>query len=166
MGDRDDKPGWTERDKLTFSELDRRRRERRDEREPRPRTEKARQRQAAATKQYLKEIDGLFGKAPDRAATERLARAMRDAHGTPELAGACRAYREVFGVPEDPRDLALFLDSGDPELVVAALEGLRARQEAGDLEPSSGLRSQLRMLAQDSDDDVAEAAEDLLELLA
>lgn len=162
MGDRDDKPGWSEREKLSFSERDRRRRERRDGHEPRPQGEKARQREAAGTRQYLKQIDGLFGSAPGKAEAERLARAMRDAHGTPKLAEACRAYRDALGMPDAARELALFLDSGDAELVVAALERLRAGHESGELELTSGLRSQLRMLAQDPDDAVAEAAEDLL----
>jgi hypothetical protein len=165
VGDRDDKPGWTEREKLSFSELDRRRRERRDGHEARPRGEKARKREAAATRQYLKKIDGLFGSTPSTAEAERLARAMRDAHGTPQLAEACRAYRDAVGMPEAARELSLFLDSGEAELVVAALEGLRVGHESGQLELASGLRSQIRMLAQAPDDAIAEAAEDLIALL-
>ena len=62
---------------------------------------------------------------------ERLAREMREARGTPDLAGACRAYRDAVGLPEDPAQLSLFLDSGDPELVLAALGALRAAQAGG-----------------------------------
>jgi hypothetical protein len=166
VGDGDDKPSWTERTKLSFSELDRRRREGRQGHTSHPRSEQGRQREAAATRQYLKHVDGLFGKAPASAELERLARAMREAHGTPGLAAACRAYRDAGGVPDDLRDVGLFLDCRDAELVVAALEGLRARREAGGLEVTPGLRSQLRTLAQDADDAVAEAAEELLEALA
>ncbi len=165
LSDGDDKPSWTERDKLSFSELDRRRRERRQGHEPRARSEKGRQREAAATHQYLKQIDGLFGKEPQSAEVEGLARAMRDAHGTPGLAAACRAYRDAAGIPDDLRDVGLFLDCREAELVVAALEALRGRHEAGGLDASSGLRSQLRSLAQDRDDAVAEAAEELLAAL-
>lgn len=165
MGDGDDKPSWTEREKLSFSELDRRRREGRQGQAARPRSEAGRQREAAATRQYLRQVDGLFGKAPASAEAERLAREMREAHGTPGLAAACRAYRDAVGIPEDLRDVALFLDCRDAELVVAALEALRARREAGVLEAAAGLRSQLRTLAQDPEDAVAEAAEDLLEAL-
>jgi hypothetical protein len=165
VGDGDDKPSWTEREKLSFSELDRRRREGRQGNAPRPRSEKGRQREAAATRQYLRQIDGLFGKAPGSTDRERLARAMREAHGTPGLAAACRAYREAVGVPEELREVALFLDCRDAELVVAALEALRVRQAAGALEATPGLRSQLRTLAQDPEDAVAEAAEELLAAL-
>lgn len=166
MGDGDDKPSWTERDKLSFSELDRRRRERRQGHESRARSEKGRQREASASRQYLKQIDGLFGKAPRSAEVEGLVRAMRDAHGTPGLAAACRAYRDAAGIPDDLRDVALFLDSRDAELVVAALGALRGRHDAGGLDVTSGLRSQLRTLAEDPDDAVAGAAEELLAALA
>jgi hypothetical protein len=164
VGDRDDKPGWTEREKLSFSELDRRRRERRDGRDPAPRGEQARQRSEAATRQYLKEIDGLF-KGPQAGDAERLAADMRAAHGSGRLAEACRAYRDAVGVPDDPGLLSLFFDAGDPELAVEALGALRRRQEAGGSPLSAGLRTQVRMLSQDADDRVAEAAEELLDAL-
>ena len=87
---------------------------------------------------------------------------MREARGTPGFAAACRAYRDALGLPEDPAQLSLFLDSGDPELVLAALAALRAARAGGTLQPTSGLRTQLRLLAQDANDAVAEAAEELL----
>jgi len=165
VGDRDDKPGWIERQKRSFSELDRLRRERRDRRDEAPRGEKARARSAEATHRYLRQIDGLFGKTPRGAETERLALAMREAHGTPGLAGACRAYRDALGVPDDPRDLALFLDARDEEIVVAALEALRRHLGSGPVEIGPGMRSQIRLLAEDPSDRIAEAAEDALAAL-
>ena len=44
------------------------------------------------------------------------------------------------------------------------LAALRAAHEAGDTELGAGLRTQLRMLADHADDDVAADAEELLEL--
>jgi hypothetical protein len=157
----DDRPGWTDREKKSFSELDRLRREGRGG-ERRPQSERARARADAASKQYRKEIDPLFSKGRGGAEGARLAKAMRDAHGTPRLADACRAFRDALGTPVDPADLGIFLDSGDSELVVAALEALLAQHETGSLTLSAGLASQIRMLSQDADDGVAEAAEDLL----
>ena len=61
--------------------------------------------------------------------------------------------------------ISLFLDAGERELILAGLEALRACHERGGLKPTGGLRSQLRILAEDSDDAVAEEAEELLELL-
>ena len=164
-GGDDDRPGWVEREKLSFSELDRRRREGRGGGERGPGGPGARALSKDAARQYLKQVDHIFAKRGVGAEGEKLIKAMRDAHGTPALADACRAVRDVLGVPDDPSDLALFLDCGDSEIVVAALEAARARCQAGTLHPSSGVRSQLRMLAQDFDDAVAEAAEELLECL-
>ena len=107
----------------------------------------------------------MFSKEKGGADGERLAAAMRDALGTPGLADACRAYRDALGPPDHPSLISLFLDSQDLELIVAGLDALRAARRAGEPELSRGLQSQLRMLTQDSDDDVAEAAEELLEEL-
>jgi hypothetical protein len=163
MSQDDDRPGFLDREKKSFSELDRQRRERRDGGERRPAGTRGRAREQAATKQYLKQVDSLFSGGRG-AELEKLAAAMREARGTPELAAACRAFRDAAGPPTDPRDISCFLDSGDNELVLVGLEAMRAGAEAGTLEIAAGLRTQLRMLAQDSDDAVAETAEELLEI--
>lgn len=134
-------------------------------REREPRSPAARERSRSATRQYVKQIDGLFSKAAGGAEAAQLARAMRDARGTPKLAAACRAYRDALGMPADGQLLSIFLDCGDPELVVAAIETLGEAREAGALELTSGQKSQLRTLAFDSNDSVAASAEDLLERL-
>ncbi len=164
MGQDDDRPSWVEREKKSFSELDRMRREGRSGGERRPRSAAAQERATQATKQYVKQIDGTFssGKGEQR---EKLAQAMRDARGTPGLADACRAYRDAVGLPADARHISCFLDSADRELVVNGLEALRQAHEAADFEMTAGLRTQLRMLAEDPDDEVAERSEDLIELL-
>ena len=161
----DDRPGFLDRDKKSFSELDRRRREGRSRPEERRPASPAQQaRLEAAKKQYLKQIDGLFAKGKGGAEGERLAAAVREARGTPGLAAACRAYRDAVGVPSDAALIACFLDADDAELALAALEALRAAREQGSLSLGSGLRTQLRMLAESPDDAVASAAEELLEV--
>jgi hypothetical protein len=117
------------------------------------------------TKQYVKQLDGLFSKTKGGAEVERLGAAIRAAHGTSGLADACRQYREVAGFPEDAALLGMFLDSGDAELMVGGLKALQAAQEAGGFKASGGLRSQVRMLAEDPDDEVAELAETLSAIL-
>jgi hypothetical protein len=159
-----DDRSWTDREKRSFSELDRLRRERRSPDEPRPRSKAAQERAAAATKLYVKEIDGLFSKG-GKAENERLAAAMRDAHGTPGLADACRAYQQAAGLPGEASLISLFLDTGEPEMILIGLEALRIGRENETVKVTSGLRSQLRILSEDADDQVAEAAEDLLEAL-
>ena len=151
-----------ERRKLSFSELDRRRRGEKvgtDEPQGRP----AQQEQASARSQALNEADSIFelGKGGPRG--KQLAGAMRDAHGTSEFCPACRSYCEEIGIPEDPSLLALLLDTGERDLVVAALEALLGMKNDSSLEIGSGLRSQLRILEQDRDDTIAGTCEELLE---
>jgi hypothetical protein len=67
-------------------------------------------------------------------------------------------------MPEDAGLLSLFLDADDREIVIAALQGLAAGRRAGRLEISRSVKSRLRVLAQDRDDDVAFEAEELLAL--
>jgi hypothetical protein len=159
----DDRPGFLDRDKKSFSERDRERREKRgpeERRSPRP----AQQAQlAAAKKQYLKQADTIFAKGKGGAEGDRLALAVRDARGTPGLAAACRAYRDAAGAPSDAGLVACFLDAGEPDVVLIGLEALRVECAGGSLQATPGLRTQLRMLAQDPDDEVASAAEDLLD---
>jgi hypothetical protein len=157
--DRDERP------RLSWREIDQRRDRPRERSSSRPRGAAAEARSRAATKAYVKGLDKLFSKGAAGAEGERLAERIRRAHGTPELAPACREYLEALGAPRDPALLALFLDAGDAPLVVVALETLLALHEEGCLQVSAGLRSQLRVLGQDFDDAVAEAAETLLERL-
>jgi hypothetical protein len=153
-----DDRSWNDGDKLSFSERDRRRREGGGPREPRAKgVSKAKE--EAVTKQYIKQIDGLFSKTKGGAEVDKLEAAIRAAHGTSGLADACRQYREVAGFPEDAALLGTFLDCGDTELVVGGLKALQAACEAGAFKASGGLRSQIRMLAEDPVDEVAELAE-------
>jgi hypothetical protein len=154
-----------DRPKRSWREIDQMRDGTRPRSERRPRGKEAEAQSAEATKEYLKEIDKIFVTSQGGAEGERLAKAMRDAHGTPGLADACRAFREAIGMPSEASLLALFLDTGDPDLVVRALKQLLEIHQRGELELSSGLSSQLRVLEQDFNDAVAEAAEDLLEQL-
>jgi hypothetical protein len=155
-----DDRSWNDGDKLSFSERDRRRREGGGSQEPRAKGV-SKVKEEAVTKQYIKQLDGLFSKTKGGAEVDRLGAAVRAAHGTSGLADACRQYCEVAGFPEDAALLGKFLDSGDAELVVGGLEALRAACEAGGFKASGGLRSQIRMLAEDPNDDVAELAESL-----
>jgi len=157
---RDDR-SWNDGDKLSFSERDRRRREGRSSDPSRPRGKPAQERADAAAKHYIKAIDGIFS-GGSKAEIEKLAKAMRDAHGSAGLADACRAYRDAAGLPREAFLISLFLDSGDPELILAGFAALRSGLESGVVKLTSGLRSQLRILSEDSNDDVAEGAEELL----
>jgi hypothetical protein len=156
-GDRD------EREKRSWREIDRMRDGSRSQSDRTPRGAAEQARADATSKQYRRQLDRMFSTARGGAEGAQLAKAMRDALGTPGLADACRAFREAVGEPEEASHISLFLDSGDPELVLAGLEALRSECEDGSLQVTPGFRTQLRMLAQDSNDEVAEAAEGLLE---
>jgi hypothetical protein len=159
-----DDRSWNDGDKLSFSERDRRRRERALGSEgDRPQSKEGRERSASASKQYLKEIDGLFAKGTKQEISD-LANAMRDAHGSEGLADACRAYAGAAGLPDDVALISLFLDADDRELALAGFDALRAAEDSGTLKRTAGLRSQLRILSESPDDSIAEAAEELLAL--
>ncbi len=159
-----DRPDFLDREKKTFSELDRQRRERRSGGGSEGRGPATQARSKEATKQYLKQIDSLFD-GGRRGEIDALARAMLDARGSPGLADACRAYLEAVGLPTEGRLVSCLLDAGEPEIVLAGLQALGDARASGALEVSPGLRTQLRMLAQDADDEVAETAEEVLEAL-
>ena len=159
-----DDRSWVDREKKSFSELDRQRRERRPSDEHRPRGKAAQERAETATKQYIKEIDGLFSQGK-KAEFEQITTAMRNAHGTPGLADACRVYHQAAGLPGEASLISLFLDTGEPEMILVGLEALRIGHENGSVKVTSGLRSQLRILSEDADDEVAETAEELLDAL-
>ncbi len=163
MSGDDDGPGFLDREKKSFSELDRARRDRSSSGERRPRSPGDQARASAASRQYLKHIDALFAEGKGGAEGERLARELLEARGTPGLADACRAYRVGVGPPGGASEISCFLEAGDAELVLAGLEALDAACQAERLGVTPGLRSQLRRLAEEPDDAVAEAAEELLE---
>ena len=162
-GGDDDERG--DRPRLSSSELDKRRGRARDHTsERRPRGAAAEALAAKAAQSYLKKLDQqLFAKGTKGdAARSKLADAVRDALGTPALDDACRAYLAELGAPATPPLIAAFLDALDRELRVVALLALGEAVGAGGVALTAGLRSQLRVLAEASDDELAERAEAIL----
>jgi len=152
-----------ERPKLSWSELDKRRdRPRSGAPERGPRGAAAEARARSATKSYLAKLDGqLFAKKGPGGG--QLADAVRDARGTPALTDACRAHLEAVGPPRDAPLIAAFLDAADPAIQGAALAALAEEVAARRLTLTSGLRAQLRGLAEGSDDELALRAEEILD---
>jgi len=161
--DRDDDRDDRVREKRSWREIDAMRdgTGRSEDRGPRGRV--AQERADAASKQYRKQLEGRFPSARGGAEGKRLAKAMRDAHGTPGLADACREYRDSVGPPSEASHIGFFLDCGDRDLILAGLTALRGLLAAESTALTAGLRSQLRMLAEDRDNDVADLAEEILE---
>ena len=161
--DRDDDRDEPQREKKSWREIDRMREGSGGSSDPSPRGRAAQERADEASKQYRKHLEERFSSEQGGPEGRKLAGAMREAHGTPGLADACRAYRDALGPPADPSLVSLFLDCGARVLVLAGLEALRECQKADAVTVRAGLRTQLRMLAEDVDGDVADAAEEILD---
>ena len=154
-----------DRPRRSWSELDKRRGKARSHTgERRPRGAAAEALAAKAAQSYLKKLDQqLFAKGGNRAAAgNQRAGAVLDALGTPALDDACRAYLAEVGAPATAPLIAAFLDARARELRVAALLALGETSAAGGVAMTAGLRSQLRVLAEGSDDELAERAEEIL----
>ncbi len=161
----DDERDRSDRPRLSWSELDKRRGKARSHTsERRPRGAAAEALAAKAAQSYLKKLDQqLFAKGGASAgAVNKLAGAVRDAVGTLALDDACRAYLAEVGAPGTAPLIGAFLDARDRELRVAALLALGEALGAGGVALTAGLRSQLRVLAEGPDDELAERAEDIL----
>jgi hypothetical protein len=163
MSGRDDDDDRGERPKLSWSELDKLRDKARPPRgERRPRGAAAEARARGATQSYLKQLDQrLFAKTGRKGGGDERALAVRAALGTPALADACRAYLDAQGAPTDPALVAAFLDARDRAIQLAGLDAL-APERTPRVALTPGLRSQLRILAEGADDELAERSEEIL----
>ena len=154
----------SERDKISFSELDKKRREKkRGSDERRPRGEKAQQRSRAASLRYRQRIDEkLFGKRED-AARLRLEERLRDTHGTQLFSRTFREYVKGYGMPEDVPLLLTLLDLDEERDLLRVLQALDGIVDSVQPEHRNLLRSRLRNLEMStSSDALADAAGELL----
>lgn len=150
--------------KLSYSERDRLRREGKlgAKRGERPLSGRDRALEEKRSKLALAAAEGLFTDEKGGQAGKTLASAVRAAHGTRELADACRAYLEKVGPPESGELASIFLDAGDKTISLPILDELLRQKQEGRLALEGGLKRQIRLLAEDFDDDLASRAEDLL----
>ena len=130
-----------------------------DERRPKGRAEEARAR--SATDQYLKKLGTTLFSGEGSGGGPEQRQAVLDARGAADFDTRCRAFLDEVGVPADAALISAFLDARDVQIRVEALRGLLALVDRG-LEPERALRNQVRTLADDFDDGLAEAAEDVL----
>jgi hypothetical protein len=154
----------SERDKISFSELDRKRREKKKgSNERRPRGERAQQRSRAASLRYRQRIDEkLFGKRED-AARLRLEERLRDTHGTQLFSRTFREYVKGYGIPEDVPLLVTLLDLDEERDLLQVLQALDRMVDSVQPEHRNLLRSRLRNLEMStSSDALADAAGELL----
>jgi len=146
--------------KLTYSERDRLRRE--GGARP-PRGGRARAEDEKRSRDAMKVADSLFTEEKGGQEGLELANAVRAAHGSTDLAAACRAYLDAIGPPKSAELASIFLDAGEKEISVIVLDDLLRQKDDGTLEVEGGLKRQIRILSEDFDDDLASRAEELLE---
>jgi hypothetical protein len=152
-----------DRRKLSYSERDRMRREGGGAgRREKPVSGHDRALEEKRSKLALAAAEELFTDEKGGQAGKALAKAVRDAHGTKDLAAACRAYLEKVGPPGSNELASIFLDAGEKDVSLPVLDALLRRKEAGQLELEGGLKRQIRLLSEDFDDALASRAEDLL----
>jgi hypothetical protein len=152
------------RDKISFSELDRKRREKKKgSNERRPRGERAQQRSRAASLRYRQRIDEkLFGKRED-APRLRLEERLRDTHGTQLFSRTFREYVKGYGMPEDVPLLVTLLDLDEERDLLQVLQALDSLVDSVQPDHRNLLRSRLRNLEMStSSDALADAAGELL----
>jgi hypothetical protein len=154
----------SERDKLSFSELDRRAREARREGGGggRPGGERQSRRPRASSAAYKRRVEErLFGKRGDNG-RGRMEERVRSAHGTPNFLRTFREYHRTFGMPEDVGLLSLLLDLDDEADVARVVEALAAAAPAAPAEQRALLKRRLQNLEMSATTDVlADAASQL-----
>jgi hypothetical protein len=129
----------------------------------RPKTGRALVEEEKRSAEALKVADSLFTDEKGGQKGKVLADAVREAHGTKDLPTACRGYFDEVGPPPTIELASIFLDSGEKDLAIAALDELLRLKAEGKVEIEGGLKRQLRILSEDFDDDLASRAEELLE---
>jgi hypothetical protein len=166
-----------DREKIPFSELDKRQRERRSGGGGGGggggsngggggggrRNGRSGRRERWASETYKRRVDEqLFGNRRD-AARLRMQERMRAAQGSPAFLRTYREYVRDYGMPDDLQTLMLLLDLDDERESLKVMQAIEATVESVTPEQKSLLRGRLRNLEMSaSSDALADAAVDLL----
>lgn len=150
----------SDREKLSFSELDRKRKEKRSGGGRRRGGSRNSRRAANA---YKKKIDErLFGKKGD-AGRSRMLERLRASQGTPGFARVYREYVRGHGMPEDIPTLMVLLDVDEEQEALKVIDALESAAGSAPTEQKSLLKSRLRNLEMStSSDALADAAAELI----
>jgi hypothetical protein len=154
----------SDREKISFSELDKRRRAGKNGGPAsEPRNDKGRRRNRATAAAYKRRVEEqLFGRSAD-APRQRLEERLRKSHETPNFLRTYREYVKGFGMPAGLPTLLLLLDLDDEREVLRVLETLGQKLGEATPEQRSLVRSRLRNLEMSTQsDNLANAAGELL----
>lgn len=179
MGSRGDGDSIRDRDKKSFSEIDKARRERRYGRDDdSPRQKRIESSQAYSN--YKRQLDRAFdgGGLPDalkakldetdfgktKKARKAAAKVITDASTPKQIFTAFVAYKEAHGFPEEEEVLGKLLQLDDePEVVSEALRIIGKLAAAGTLKRGKSLKARVKTAKMTTDDDdVFAAAKELL----
>lgn len=153
MSDRD-------RDKASFSELDKRRRDKASS-GGRRRGHSKQSRWASAA--YKRKVDEqLFGRKGD-AARSRMQERLRSSQGSPTFLRTYREYVRDYGMPQDLSTLMLLLDLDDERESLKVMDAIQAAVGSVTPDEKNLLRGRLRNLEMSTQSDaLADAAVELL----
>ena len=158
--DRDDRPSWSEIDKLK----DRSKHAAREKREVK---KKQTVREEWAKKQYMKEIEKLFsGEKEETEEQKKAQKAIAKHYGSSKFNSAVDHYVKKFGMPRDWGTLMLMLDHKNVVIVTKALEVLRKKMHESSDAEREGFKSKVKIIAMTADNDGLQGlAEEIVEEL-
>lgn len=158
--DRDDRPSWSEIDKLK----DRSKHAGREKSEVK---QKQTAREDWAKKQYMKEIEKLFSGEKEETEEQKKARKnILQRYGSSKFNSAVDQYVKKYGMPRDWSTLMLMLDHRNATIVTKALEVLRERAHEGSDAEQEGFKSKVKIIAMTADNDELQGlAEEIAEEL-
>ena len=158
--DRDDRPSWSEIDKLK----DRSKHAGQEKHEDNP---KQTPRDDWAKKQYMKEIEKLFSGEKEETEEQKKARKnIVQRYGSSKFNSAVDQYVKKYGMPGDWSTLMLMLDHRNVAIVTKALEALREKVGEGSEAEQEGFKSKVKIIAMTADNDELQGlAEEIVEEL-
>jgi hypothetical protein len=145
--DRDNRPSWSEIDKLK----DRSKHAGQEKREVK---QKQTPREDWAKKQYMKEIEKLFSGEKEETEEQKKARKnIVQRYGSSKFNSAVDQYVKKYGMPRDWSTLMLMLDHRNVTIVLKALGVLREKVHECSEAEQEGFKSKVKIIAMTADND-------------
>ena len=158
--DRDDKPSWSEIDKLK----DRSKHASLEKREVK---KQQTVREEWAKKQYMKEIEKLFsGEKEETEEQKKAGQVIVQRYGSSKFNSAVEQYVKKYDMPHDWGTLMLMLDHRNVAIVKKTLESLRKRVHEGSDAEQEGFKSKVKIIAMTAENEELQGlAEEIVEEL-
>ncbi len=134
-----------ERERLSWSEIDKRRDGSRHRAPARPRV--SRKQAEAVRQQALREAEALFKGKRGRPEYRQALRELEALHGTKKFPAFAKDFLEEYGLPEEWGALTRLLDYPDPEEVGEVLQALAALFPGRSRVEQQGFKGRLQIMA-------------------